>query len=82
MITDSTVTNRNDNLQQSRRLAASDAQLYRDVAQASGGQAVEVTKAELPVATEIIKQSATSSLVISLLLSSLSSKISLGYSKI
>ncbi|KAM4546120.1 von Willebrand factor A domain-containing protein 7-like isoform 1-T1 [Odontesthes bonariensis] len=63
MITDSTVTNRNDNLQQSRRLTASDAELYRDVARASGGQAVEVTKAELPVATEIIKQSATSSLV-------------------
>ncbi|CAG5872904.1 unnamed protein product [Menidia menidia] len=63
MITDSTVTNRNGNLQQSRMLAASDAQLYRDLAQASGGLAVEVTKADLPAATGIITQSATSSLV-------------------
>ncbi|XP_071377870.1 von Willebrand factor A domain-containing protein 7-like [Centroberyx affinis] len=45
------------------RITASDAQLYRDLAQASGGQAIEVTKSELSVATSIIRESSSSSLV-------------------
>ncbi|XP_071362021.1 von Willebrand factor A domain-containing protein 7-like [Trachinotus anak] len=67
MITDSIVINRrrrSNNIQkQHRGITASDAQLYRDVARASGGQAIEVTKTELPVATSIITQSSSSSLV-------------------
>ncbi|KAM9348879.1 von Willebrand factor A domain-containing protein 7-like [Symphorus nematophorus] len=38
-------------------------QLYRDLADASGGQAIEVTKSELPVATSIITESSSASLV-------------------
>uniref|UniRef100_A0A3B3YLQ2 VWFA domain-containing protein n=2 Tax=Poecilia mexicana TaxID=48701 RepID=A0A3B3YLQ2_9TELE len=67
MITDSVVTNRrrrrNSNLLQTRAISESDAQLYRDLAQASGGQAIVVTKAELPVAAATIVQSVSSSLV-------------------
>ncbi|XP_054907450.1 von Willebrand factor A domain-containing protein 7-like [Poeciliopsis prolifica] len=65
MITDSVVTNRrrrrrNSNQMQTRLISESDAQLYRDLAQASGGQAIEVTKAELPVAAATIVQSVSS----------------------
>ncbi|KAG7224593.1 hypothetical protein INR49_011346 [Caranx melampygus] len=67
MITDSTVTNRRrrrDTIHKRQRaISESDAQLYRDLAQASGGQAIEVTKSELPVATSIITESSRSSLV-------------------
>ncbi|XP_023197671.1 von Willebrand factor A domain-containing protein 7-like [Xiphophorus maculatus] len=67
MITDSVVTNRrrrrNSNQLQTRAISESDAQLYRDLAQASGGQAIEVTKAELPVAAATIVQSVSSSMV-------------------
>lgn len=67
MITDTAVTNRrkrsNGNQFQTRAIAESDAQLYKDLAHASGGQAIEVTKAELPVATTIIVQSSSSSVV-------------------
>ncbi|XP_023272377.1 von Willebrand factor A domain-containing protein 7-like [Seriola lalandi dorsalis] len=67
MITDSTVTNRrrrSGNIQQQHReISASDAQLYRDLAQASGGQAIEVTKSELPVATSIITESSSADMV-------------------
>ncbi|XP_069395717.1 von Willebrand factor A domain-containing protein 7-like [Paralichthys olivaceus] len=66
MITDSTVTNRRilrDNIRRQRAITTSDAQVYRDLAQASGGQAIEVTKTELPVATSIITESTSSSLV-------------------
>nr|XP_046266993.1 von Willebrand factor A domain-containing protein 7-like [Scatophagus argus] len=45
------------------RMGTSDAQLYRDLAQASGGQAIEVTEIELPLATSIITESSSSSLV-------------------
>ncbi|XP_054482353.1 von Willebrand factor A domain-containing protein 7-like [Anoplopoma fimbria] len=48
---------------QSSRMVSSDAQLYRDLAQVSGGLAIEVTKSELPVATSIITESSSSSLV-------------------
>ncbi|XP_035521927.1 von Willebrand factor A domain-containing protein 7-like [Morone saxatilis] len=44
-------------------MVKSEAQLYRDLAQASGGQAIEVTKSELQVATSIIVESSSSSLV-------------------
>lgn len=55
----------NGNQLQTRAIAESDAQLYKDLAHASGGQAIEVTKAELPVATTIIVQSSSSSVVMS-----------------
>ncbi|XP_040038303.2 von Willebrand factor A domain-containing protein 7 [Gasterosteus aculeatus] len=66
MISGTTVVNRrkrskdNQNL---NRIAESDAQLYRDLAQASGGLVVEVSKTELPEATSIITQFSRSSLV-------------------
>ncbi|XP_030294299.1 von Willebrand factor A domain-containing protein 7-like [Sparus aurata] len=53
----------NDQQQQQSRLATSDAQLYRDLAQTSGGQTIEVTKSELPEAISIITESSSSSLV-------------------
>ncbi|XP_041809021.1 von Willebrand factor A domain-containing protein 7-like [Chelmon rostratus] len=45
------------------RVGTSDAELYRQLAHTSGGQAIEVTKSELPVATSIIAESSGSSLV-------------------
>ncbi|XP_023272394.1 von Willebrand factor A domain-containing protein 7-like [Seriola lalandi dorsalis] len=56
---------RSDNNQQQQlsRMGSSAAQLYRDLAQASGGQAIEVTKSELLEATNIITDSSSSSLV-------------------
>lgn len=62
MISGSTVENRRR--RREVRITASDAQLYRDLAQASGGQAIEVTKNELPVAISIVTESSSSSLVI------------------
>ncbi|XP_044079816.1 von Willebrand factor A domain-containing protein 7-like [Siniperca chuatsi] len=53
----------NDQQQRRSQMSESDAQLYRDLAQASGGQAIEVTKSELPVATRIVIESSSSSLV-------------------
>ncbi|TMS13764.1 von Willebrand factor A domain-containing protein 7 [Larimichthys crocea] len=61
MISGSTVENRRR--RREVRITASDAQLYRDLAQASGGQAIEVTKNELPVAISIVTESSSSSLV-------------------
>ncbi|KAM6971809.1 von Willebrand factor A domain-containing protein 7-like [Aplochiton taeniatus] len=64
-----------DNLLSSRRrrrgvvggtathLTQSDAQLYRDLAEASGGQAIEVNKAELPQATSVIEDTTAGALV-------------------
>ncbi|XP_078121619.1 von Willebrand factor A domain-containing protein 7-like isoform X2 [Sander vitreus] len=66
MISGSTTLNRrrrSEDNQKLHRIAESDAQLYRDLAQASGGLAIEVTKSELPVATSIITDSSSSSLV-------------------
>ncbi|XP_068572632.1 von Willebrand factor A domain-containing protein 7-like [Cebidichthys violaceus] len=66
MISESMVLNRrkrSDDTKKHPRIAASDAQLYRDLAQASGGLVIEVTKSELPVATSIITESSSSSLV-------------------
>ncbi|XP_051258149.1 von Willebrand factor A domain-containing protein 7-like [Dicentrarchus labrax] len=53
----------NDQQQQPSRMAIFDTQLYRDLAQASGGQAIEVKKSELQVATSLIVESTSSSLV-------------------
>nr|XP_043898355.1 von Willebrand factor A domain-containing protein 7-like isoform X1 [Solea senegalensis] len=66
MITDSNTTNRrrrSSGSKQHRVLGAADAQVYRDLAQASGGLAIEVTKSELPEATSIIIESSSASLV-------------------
>lgn len=46
-----------------RTMSQEDAQLYRDLAEASGGQAIEVTKSELSVATTVIEDSTSSALV-------------------
>ncbi|CAJ1063796.1 von Willebrand factor A domain-containing protein 7-like [Xyrichtys novacula] len=68
MISSSTSTNkrrrrRDDSQQQQNRITASDAQLYRELAQASGGQIVEVTKDELVTAATILSDTLNSSLV-------------------
>lgn len=46
-----------------RTLSQSDAQLYRDLAEASGGQAIEVTKAGLTLATSVIEDASASAVV-------------------
>ncbi|XP_074468122.1 von Willebrand factor A domain-containing protein 7-like isoform X2 [Sebastes fasciatus] len=53
----------NQQQQQQNRMVRTDAQLYRDLAQVSGGLAIEVRKSQLPEATSIITQSSSSSLV-------------------
>lgn len=65
MITDTSSVNSRKRRAPSNRIAEADAQLYRDLAQASGGQAIEITKSQLPQATAIIKDSSNASLVIS-----------------
>ncbi|KAK7925737.1 hypothetical protein WMY93_008047 [Mugilogobius chulae] len=57
LITDTPSTNR----RAQDRIAAVDAQIYKDLAQASGGQAIEVSKADLPNATSIITEASISS---------------------
>ncbi|XP_068583218.1 von Willebrand factor A domain-containing protein 7 [Cebidichthys violaceus] len=47
----------------SRSMSQSDAQLYRDLARASGGQAIEVTKSNLSLATSVIKDSSATAVV-------------------
>ena len=68
-ISGSTVDNRRRrreaNQQRHSRIAESEAQLYKDLAQASGGQAVEVTTSELPEAISLITESTSTTLVIS-----------------
>nr|XP_061792173.1 von Willebrand factor A domain-containing protein 7-like [Nerophis lumbriciformis] len=46
-----------------RALNQADAQLYRDLARASGGQAIEVSKSDLTLATSVIEDSSSSALV-------------------
>ncbi|MEQ2281531.1 hypothetical protein AMECASPLE_031397 [Ameca splendens] len=53
-----------DNQQQSVRMARADTQLYKDLAQASGGQAVEVSKGQLLEAINILTESTSSSLIV------------------
>ncbi|KAM6984482.1 von Willebrand factor A domain-containing protein 7-like [Tautogolabrus adspersus] len=67
MISGSTLTNRrrrrDDSQPKHSRITAEDTQLYRELSQASGGQTVEVTKSELPVAIDIISDTLNSSVV-------------------
>ncbi|MEQ2223602.1 hypothetical protein ILYODFUR_038240, partial [Ilyodon furcidens] len=53
-----------DNQQQSVRMTRADTQLYKDLAQASGGQAVEVSKGQLLEAINILTESTSSSLIV------------------
>lgn len=46
-----------------RSMSQADAQLYRDLARASGGQAIEVTKSDLSAATSVISDTAASAVV-------------------
>ncbi|XP_010739438.3 von Willebrand factor A domain-containing protein 7 [Larimichthys crocea] len=46
-----------------RSMSQSDAQLYRDLARASGGQAIEVTKSDLSLVTSVIEDSSASAVV-------------------
>lgn len=52
------------NRQQPGIIPASSVQLYRDLAQASGGTAIEVDKTDISAATSIIIESSTSSQVL------------------
>lgn len=67
IISDSTSTNRRKrhlySQQQQTRVTASDAELYRELAQASGGLMVEASKSELSAAASIISDSLKSSVV-------------------
>ncbi|XP_023818662.1 von Willebrand factor A domain-containing protein 7-like [Oryzias latipes] len=56
--------NENQQQQQNQRVVRSDSQLYRDLAQASGGQAIQVSKTQLLQATSIITESTSYSLVL------------------
>ncbi|XP_035999419.1 von Willebrand factor A domain-containing protein 7-like [Fundulus heteroclitus] len=53
-----------NNQQQNVRMARADGQLYRDLAQASGGQAVEVTKSQLLEAISVLTESTSSAQVV------------------
>ncbi|XP_054586740.2 von Willebrand factor A domain-containing protein 7 [Nothobranchius furzeri] len=50
--------------QQHRQMVSSDTRLFRDLAQDSGGQVIEVTKDQLPEVMSIIRESSRSSLVV------------------
>lgn len=50
-------------LRRRRSLRADSFQDYKDLALASGGQAIQVSKAELPQATDVILDTSTSALV-------------------
>ncbi|XP_070777457.1 von Willebrand factor A domain-containing protein 7-like [Enoplosus armatus] len=65
MLTDVLSSRRNTNLQgfSPRTLSQSDVQLYRDLARASGGQAIEVTKSDLSLATRVIEDSSATAVV-------------------
>ncbi|XP_059208298.1 von Willebrand factor A domain-containing protein 7-like [Centropristis striata] len=64
MISGSTVVNRFRRSDQTQiRISESDAQVYRELAQVSGGFVIEVTKSELPAATSIVTESSSPSLV-------------------
>uniref|UniRef100_G3Q3U2 Hemicentin/VWA7 galactose-binding domain-containing protein n=1 Tax=Gasterosteus aculeatus TaxID=69293 RepID=G3Q3U2_GASAC len=47
----------------SRSMSQNDAQLYSDLAQASGGQAIEVSKSDLSFATRVILDSSATAVV-------------------
>lgn len=46
-----------------RAMSLSDAELYHDLARASGGQGIEVTKSDLYLATSIIEDSSAGAVV-------------------
>lgn len=46
-----------------RAVRLTNVQLYRDLAQASGGQAIEVRKSDLSLATTVIKDSSAGAVV-------------------
>ena len=46
-----------------RSISQLNAQLYRDLAQASGGQTIEVTKSDLTLATSVIEDSSAPAVV-------------------
>lgn len=54
-----------DNQQQQQyRMLTSDFQLYNELAEVSGGQAIQVTKSELLRATSIVRESTSASQVL------------------
>lgn len=61
LITDSVNTNRRR--RSTSQISAADVQVYRDLAQTSGGQAIEVSKFELSAATSIITEASINSMV-------------------
>uniref|UniRef100_A0A673CEV3 von Willebrand factor A domain containing 10, tandem duplicate 1 n=1 Tax=Sphaeramia orbicularis TaxID=375764 RepID=A0A673CEV3_9TELE len=65
MLTDVLASRRRRSLQgvRPRAMSQADAQLYRDLARASGGQAIEVTKDDLSKATTVIEDSSASAVV-------------------
>ncbi|KAJ0050700.1 hypothetical protein NL108_005083, partial [Boleophthalmus pectinirostris] len=65
MLTDVLASRRRRRVQSApvRALSQADAQLYRDLAKASGGQAIEVTKSGLSAATTVIEDSSASAVV-------------------
>lgn len=67
IISGSTVANRrrlrNGNQQQHSRIEEAESQLYRDLAQTSGGQAAEVTTSEVSEAISVLTESNSVSLV-------------------
>ena len=65
MLTDVTASRRRRRQAQggTRVMSQLDAQLYRDLAQASGGQAIEVTKSDLTLATSVIEDSSAPAVV-------------------
>lgn len=61
LLTDSPSTNRRR--RSVSQISATELQLYKDLAQASGGQAIEVSKFELSTATSIITEASINSMV-------------------
>lgn len=51
------------NMGPTNRMSSPEAQLYTELAHASGGQAIRVTKSELSEATTIVTESSAASLV-------------------
>ncbi|KAM9315079.1 von Willebrand factor A domain-containing protein 7 isoform 2-T2 [Pholidichthys leucotaenia] len=54
---------RRDGQSAARAMSRSDAQLYSDLAQASGGQNIQVTKSDFSLATSVIRDSSASAVV-------------------
>nr|XP_020476228.1 von Willebrand factor A domain-containing protein 7-like [Monopterus albus] len=63
MLTDALASRRRRKRSSANKMSQADVQLYRDLAEASGGQAIEVTKSELSQATTVIKDLSLSAVV-------------------